>query len=75
MALECSLKDSPCFTEWIDVCFKRIREFVSSLLWNHFIGMRAVTLAVTKAHKTADSKIDAKACLLKHMVTKQSLLL
>ena len=71
MALECGLKDSPCFTEWIDVCFKRISEFVSSLLWNHFIGMRAVI----KAHKTSDSKIDVKACLLKHMVTKQSLLL
>ena len=71
MALECGLKDSPCFTEWIDVCFKRISEFVSSLLWNHFIGM----CAVIKAHKTADSKIDVKACLFKHMVTKQSLLL
>ena len=70
MALECGLKDSPCFTEWIDVCFKCISEFVSSLL-NHFIGMRAVI----KAHKTADSKIDVKACLLKHMVTKQSFLL
>ena len=45
--------------------------FVSFLLWSHFIGMRAVI----KAHKTADSKIDAKACLHKHMVTKQSLLL
>ena len=75
MALECGLKDSPCFTEWIDVCFKRISEFVSSLLcellWNHFIGMRAVI----KAHKTSDSKVDVKACLLKHMVTKQRLLL
>ena len=37
-----------------------------------FIGMRAVI----KAHdETANSKIDVKACLLKHMVTKQSLLL
>ena len=71
MALERGLKDSPCFTEWIYVCFKRISEFVSFLLWNHFIGMRAVI----KAHKTADSKIDAKACLHKHMITKQSLLL
>ena len=70
MALECGLKDSPCFTEWIDVCFKRISEFVS-IVWNHFIGMRAVI----KAHKTADSKTGIKAYLLKHMVTKQSLLL
>ena len=66
MALECGLQDSPCYTEWIDVCFKCISEFVSSLLWNHFIGMHAVIIA----HKTADSKIDVKACLLKHMVTK-----
>ena len=36
-----------------------------------FIGMHAVI----KAHETANSKIDVKACLLKHMVTKQSLLL
>ena len=71
MALECGLKDSPCSTEWIDVCFKRISEFVK-IVWNHFIGMRAVI----QAHdKTANSKIDVKACLLKHMVTKQSLLL
>ena len=74
MALECGLKDSPCFTEWIDVCFKRISEFVSSLLWNHFIGM-PMMCAVIKAHETADSKTGVKACLLKHMVTKQSLLL
>ena len=38
------------------------------------IGMRASWCAVIKAHKTANSKIDVKACLLKHMVTKQSLL-
>ena len=31
--------------------------------------------AVIKAHETADSKTGIKACLLKHMVTKQSLLL
>ena len=36
-----------------------------------FIGMRAVI----KAHETANLKIDVKACLFKHMVTKQSLLL
>ena len=28
------------------------------------------TRAVIKAHETADSKINVKACLLKHMVTK-----
>ena len=28
MALECGLNDSPCSTEWIDVCFKCISEFV-----------------------------------------------
>ena len=39
-------------------------------LWNHFIGMRSVI----KAHKQPTQK-DVKACLLKHMVTKQSLLL
>ena len=41
------------------------------VVWNHFIGMRAVI----KAHETADSKTGVKACLLKHMVTKQSFLL
>ena len=34
-------------------------------------GMRAVI----KAHETANLKVDIKACLFKHMVTKQSLLL
>ena len=28
VALECGLKDLSCFTEWIDVCFKHISEFV-----------------------------------------------
>ena len=35
-------------------------------VWNHFIAMRAAI----KAHETADSKTNVKACLLKHMVTK-----
>ena len=26
VALECCLKDSPCCTEWIDVCYKCIRD-------------------------------------------------
>ena len=29
MALECGLKDSRCSTEWMDMRFKHISEFVS----------------------------------------------
>ena len=48
------LKDLPLSTEWIDVCFKYISEFVC---WNHFIDMHAVI----KERKTTDSKTDVES--------------
>ena len=36
MALQYSLKDSPCSTEWIDMCYKCTSKFVY-IVWSHFI--------------------------------------
>ena len=47
MALEYGLRGSPCSTEWIDVLYKYIIEFLK-ILWSHFIGMCAVIKAYEK---------------------------
>ena len=56
VALEYCLKDSPCCTEWIDVCYKCIRD----LVWSHYMD----TCAFINAHEIAPLKTVIEAYLL-----------
>ena len=43
MALKQRLKDSPCSTEWIKVCYKRLKKRVLTV-WSRLNGTRAIEI-------------------------------
>ena len=63
VALKYCLKDSPCCTEWIDVCYKCIRDLIwMSMEPLHHDGHRR---AFINAHEIAPLKTVIEAYLLK----------
>ena len=56
VALKYCLKDSPCCTEWIDVCYQCIREY-GAITW-------IATCAFINAHEIAPLKTVIEAYLL-----------
>ena len=60
VALKYCLKDSPCCTEWIDVCYKCIRD----LIWMSMEPLHRHRRSFINAHEIAPLKTVIEAYLL-----------